>query len=183
MLETYNEERLPNAHRLLRTTDRFFEFGASDEWFISFVRTYIFPYVFGFAVTLDVVKKAIFPLVSQIGINYRESSLSQDHSSFLVKAGDRMPYFQVYNQSIYDRMREPKFHLLAFGGDGFVDVGGDLKDILDVRNLALTNEVEDIFGTDKPFILVVRPDNYIGLISEKMSLEAVRDYLENVIGN
>ena len=183
LLETYNEERLPNAHRLLRTTDRFFEFGASDEWFISFVRTYIFPYVFGFAVTLDVVKKAIFPLVSQIGINYRESSLSQDDGSFLVKAGDRMPYFRVYNQSIYDRMREPKFHLLAFGGDGFAKVSEDLEDILDVRNLALTSEVEDIFGTDKPFILVVRPDNYIGLISEKMSLEAVRDYLKKVSGN
>ena len=94
-----------------------------------------------------------------------------------------MPYFRVYNQSIYDRMREPKFHLLALGGDGFVEVDDDLKDILDVRNLALTTEVEDIFGTNKPFILVVRPDNYIGLISEKISLDVVRDYLENVTGN
>ena len=49
LLNTYNEERLPNAHRLLQTTDRLFQFAASDEWFVSFFRTQIFPYVAGFA--------------------------------------------------------------------------------------------------------------------------------------
>src|SRR6476620_10355938 len=58
ILETYNDERLPNAKRLLQTTDRFFEFGVSDEWFVSFFRIHIFPYIFGAALHLDIVKKA-----------------------------------------------------------------------------------------------------------------------------
>jgi 2-polyprenyl-6-methoxyphenol hydroxylase-like FAD-dependent oxidoreductase len=78
ILETYNEERRENARRLLQTTDRFFQLGASPEWYISFFRTHIFPYVANFALSLDIVKRAIFPLVSQIGINYRHSSLSED---------------------------------------------------------------------------------------------------------
>ena len=57
----------------------------------------------------------------------------------------------------------------------------DLEDMLDIRNLALTSEAEDIFGTDRPFILVVRPDNYIGLISDDVSLDAVRNYLNLIM--
>ena len=87
-------------------------------------------------------------------------------------------FLEVYNQSVYDRLREPKFHLFGFfGGDGFAKVSEDLEDLLDVRNLALTTEVAEIFGSDKPFILLVRPDNYIGLISNKTTLDEVRTYL------
>ena len=93
-----------------------------------------------------------------------------------------MPYFQVYNQSIYDRMHEPKFHLLAFGGDGFVGASDELKDLVDVQSLGLTTEVAEIFGNDKPLILLVRPDNYIGLISTDVSLDSVRRYLADILG-
>ena len=182
LLDSYNGERLPNAHALMQTTDRFFNLVASPSPFLVFFRLYIFPYIANIAFSLNVVKRFVFPRISQIAINYRNSSLSKNDGSFKVKAGDRMPYFQVYNQSVYDRMQEPKFHLLAFGGDGFAKVSEDLEDLLDIRNLALTTEVEDIFGCDKPFILVVRPDNYIGLISQDVSLDAVRKYLFEIRG-
>ncbi len=180
LLDSYNEERLPNAKRLLETTDRFFLLGASKNIFASFVRTRIAPYIANYFFSLDFFKKRVFPLVSQIGINYRASSLSRNDGSFKVKAGDRMPYILISNQSIYDQMRQPKFHLLAFGGDGLADISEDLKDVMDIRNLALTTEVEDIFGCNKPFILLVRPDNYIGLISSDLSLDAVSKYLNSI---
>jgi 2-polyprenyl-6-methoxyphenol hydroxylase-like FAD-dependent oxidoreductase len=179
-LETYNEERLPNARRLLKTTDRFFEFGTSDAWFISFVRTHIFPHVFGFALTLDVVKNAIFPLVSQIGINYRGSSLSKNDGDFTVQAGDRMPYFKIDGESIYDSLHEPKFHLLTFGRERF---DGELRENLTVRNLPLHKDVAKIFGVDKPFVVLVRPDNYIGLMSNAISTDVVKDYMATSLTN
>lgn len=181
LLETYNDERLPNARRLLQTTDRFFQFGASDEWFVSYFRTHIFPYVLGFALSLDVVKKAIFPLVSQIGISYRDSSLSVDDAGFAVKAGMRMPYFRI-GHSVYDELHEPKFHLIAFGGDGAGKIDEDLKDIVDGHTLPLTNNIIEHFGADGPFIVLLRPDNYIGLISKDMSSETVWKYLADVLG-
>ncbi len=179
LLETYNEERLPNARQLLRTTDRLFQFGASDEWFVSYFRTHIFPHILGLALSFDVVKKAIFPLVSQIAINYRESSISRDEGSFHVKAGDRMPYFRV-GHSIYDELREPKFHVIAFGGDGCGGVDAGLKDIVDTHTLPFADELTGHFGADKPFIVVLRPDNYIGLITTDMSGKAVGDYLAGI---
>ena len=76
LLESYNEERLENAKRLLQTTDRIFDFGASEDPFVAFFRTNIFPYIANIALHLKTVQNYIFPLVSQIGINYRKSSLS-----------------------------------------------------------------------------------------------------------
>ena len=114
LLETYDEERLPNARRLLQTTDRVFDFGASDEWFVAFFRTKIFPYIANFALNFDTVKNFIFPLVSQIGINYRKSRLSVHNENFKIRAGDRMPYFTVDGASIYEKLKSPTFHLLTF---------------------------------------------------------------------
>ena len=114
LLETYNEERLANAKRLLQTTDRVFDFGASEDAFVAFFRTHIFPYIANAALHLKTVQNYIFPLVSQIGINYRKSSLSENDDFFRVKAGDRMPYFIYENASIYEKLKQPKFHLLAF---------------------------------------------------------------------
>lgn len=180
LLDSYNEERLPNAKRLLATTDRFFEFGSSDEWFISYVRTHIFPYIIGFALSLDIVKKAIFPLVSQIGISYRESSLSTDDAGIDVRAGDRMPYFRI-GHSVYDELREPKFHVITFGGDGSGKIGDRFNDLIDKHTLPLSPEISEHFGADEPFIVVLRPDNYIGLITKDLSGQAVENYLGRIL--
>jgi len=180
ILETYNEERLENAKNLLETTDRMFELAASPEWFVAYLRTHIFPYIARFAFTLDAVKKFVFPRVSQIGINYRHSSLSKNNGKFSVKAGDRMPYFLIDGKSIYDRLHQPKFHLLVFSDDekDFQDLENEIgNDSVDFNAAPLSFEVRKIFGTEKPFIILLRPDNYVGLISAEISLEKVKDYL------
>lgn len=176
LLDTYNEERLPNAHRLLATTDRLFQLGASDEWFLAWIRMHIFPHVVGFALSLDSVKRFIFPLVSQIGVNYHNSSLSVDNTTFSVRGGDRMPYFRV-GESVYDDLQTPRFHLVAFGGDGDLKLDGRLAEIIDNHLLPLSEEVEELFDTDRPFYVLLRPDNYIAVISDDPSLDAAEEYL------
>ncbi|MGE3465426.1 MAG: FAD-dependent monooxygenase [Pyrinomonadaceae bacterium] len=183
LLSTYNEERLPNALRLLATTDRFFRLGATDEWFISFVRTHVFPYVLGFALSLDVVKNAIFPLVSQIGISYAGSSLSKQKGDFEVKAGDRMPWSEIDGKSIYDQLRAPNFHLLFFL-DRTTEVPSlpaKLMDqwsvLIDTHVFEQSSTVANAFGTFASFYVILRPDNYIGLISDDFSPEIVAEYL------
>ncbi len=187
ILNTYNEERLENARRLLKTTDRMFQLGAGEEWFTAFVRTHIFPYVANFVLKFDVVKKAVFPLVSQIGINYRESSLSKHTGSFTIKAGGRMPYFLIEEKSIYDRLREPKFHLILFSDgkeampDVADDLNGELADILDVHAIPLYPNIAEVFGTSGSFLVLLRPDNYIGLISAGISFDEVEKYLYKIL--
>lgn len=184
LLETYNEERLPNAKRLLSTTDRIFDFAASDEWFISFVRKNIFPYFAGYALSFDAVKRLVFPIVSQIGINYGESSLSKKEGGFDVDAGERMPWFELNGRSIYEDLKAPCFHFLTFSEtEKGVMLPGDLidkwSDISDSCVYPLTENVRKIFGTDGDFFVLLRPDNYIGLISNDLSENTLRHYLEH----
>jgi 2-polyprenyl-6-methoxyphenol hydroxylase-like FAD-dependent oxidoreductase len=190
LLETYNEERLENAKNLLRTTDRMFQFAAGSQWFLDYLRMNVLPYFAKYIFGLDAVKKFVFPLISQIGIDYRHSSLSRHmgDEDFEVKAGDRMPYFLVDGESIYDRLRRPNFHLLVFSEtpdsvqDFRAELGSQYADMVDFAAVPLYTQVREAFGTDKSFNLLLRPDNYIGFISTETALDGLRAYLNDSIG-
>ena len=194
ILDTYNEERLPNARRLLQTTDRMFNLAAGTDWLVNVIRTTIFPPMAKFILSLDAVKKRFFPLISQIGITYRESSLSRHDGDrdFEIRAGDRLPYFLLDGQSIYDKLRAPKFHLLTFS-DGLSNDAGDYgkatdeigrryADLIDQYLVTLNPQIAEIFGTDKPFQVFLRPDNYIAYISSETSSRHLVAYLKEIIG-
>lgn len=190
LLETYNEERLANAQRLLETTDRMFEFAAGSNWLLSLIRTTIFPPVAGFVTNLDPIRKRFFPILSQTGITYRRARLS-DHSSdasYKVKAGDRMPYFMIAGRSSHSYLHQPKFHLLIFANgkhqfesirQSFESVYGD---IADQQVFTFEERVREVFGTDEPFVLLLRPDNHIAFLSPDISLERIDRYFEEFIG-
>lgn len=186
ILETYNEERLENAKNLLKTTDRFFNLAASPDALTSYFRTHIFPYIAGFAFSIDAVKKFVFPRVSQIAISYRHGSLSETDGNFSVKAGDRMPYFTIEDASVYDSLREPKFHLLVYsdGASDFQNFAAELKNeyasMLDFSVAPLYPNIAEIFGAKTSFVLLLRPDNYIGLISSEVSVEKLKEYLDKI---
>jgi 2-polyprenyl-6-methoxyphenol hydroxylase-like FAD-dependent oxidoreductase len=187
LLDSYNEERLVNAENLLKTTDRFFNLVASPEPILTYLRMHVFPYVAGAAFSIDAVKKFVFPRISQIGINYRHSSIS-DHESdggFDVKAGDRLPYFTIEGESIFSRLSEPKFHLLSFSDGGGETTGSnlsdELKDLIDVYEIPIYPRVAEVFGSDKSFRVLLRPDNYIATISNDASLAPIENYLKRCL--
>jgi 2-polyprenyl-6-methoxyphenol hydroxylase-like FAD-dependent oxidoreductase len=189
ILETYNSERLENAEKLLKTTDRMFNFMAGDAWFTNLIRDYIFPRVMGTALSIEAVRIEFFRTLSQIGINYRRHALS-DHSEdshFNVKAGDRLPYFLMDGKSIFDQLRAPKFHLLFFsdGESDFHEIRNDLaNEMIDFHIIPLYPQLTETFGSEKPFLILLRPDNYIGLISTEISAEKVRNYFaDKITGN
>jgi len=189
LLETYNHERLENAHNLMQTTDRFFNLVASPNPFLVFVRLYIFPYIANLAFNLDAIKRFVFPRISQIAINYRSSPLSTKSGSFKIKAGDRMPWFEIDGASIYDSLHEPGFHLLLFL-DGKTDVPplpSNLMQrwtgLIDTHIFSTTETVAKAFGTNKPFFVLLRPDNYIGLIADEFSPDLIVKYLNQFCQN
>jgi hypothetical protein len=183
ILNTYNDERLENAKNLLETTDRFFNLAASPEPIMSFLRTHVFPYVAGVAFSLDAVRRFLFPRVSQIAINYRHSPLTDHGDGYLdVDAGDRFPYFTVDGTNIYDRIREPKFHWLTFSNgeekSSLPELQDEFVDLVDHHEIPLSPEVAGIFGTDKSFSVLLRPDNYIATVSRETSPAAIENYLK-----
>ena len=185
LLDTYNEERLENAKNLLRTTDRMFQLAAGPEWFLSFLRTNVFPSVAGYLFSFDSVKRFVFPLVSQIGINYRHSPLSlrAGDDDFKVRAGDRMPYFMIDGESIYDKLRGPKFHMLVFTDEPASarspEAASPDADLVDFNVIRLGPQVKAVFGTDRPFTVLLRPDNYVGRISAGPPSGGLEDYLKD----
>ena len=183
ILQTYNEERLPNAENLARTTDRFFDLVASPSPFLSFVRMSIFPYVANMALRMNSVRRFVFPRISQIMINYRKGSLSVGDGSFAIRAGDRMPYFEVEGESIYNRLREPRFHLLVFkdGSSDLPDITDDLDGLADVHSIPLYPHIAEVFNNDQTFCVLLRPDNYIGYIAEGAELDGVKTYMKKVL--
>jgi 2-polyprenyl-6-methoxyphenol hydroxylase-like FAD-dependent oxidoreductase len=187
LLETYNEERLPNAKKLVETTDRMFDIVAGTDWFVNVIRTTVFPPMAKFILSIDSIKNRFFRMISQIGIRYRRSSLSKHEGDddFDVKAGDRLPYFLVDGHSIYDLLRAPKFHLLTFS-DGQTDYAAGAAEIMskydgliDHHVIPLYHRIEEIFDTKKPFSVLLRPDNYIAYLSPDTSADRVSVYLRN----
>ena len=77
LLDSYEEERIPVARRLLNTTDRAFRLVVSDSWLAGLLRTKILARIAAFAMSRERIQRFAFRIVSQIGIHYRKSSLSQ----------------------------------------------------------------------------------------------------------
>ena len=187
ILESYNQERLKNAKHLVQSTDRMFNLVSSSNWLIKLMRTMVMPRLAKYIINLKFVRNSFFPFISQIGISYRDSALSihEGDKKFAVKAGDRMPYFLLNGASIYDKLREPKFHLLIFTNDAQTAESGiesECANVLDYQVLPLSSDVEKVFGMDKPFTLLLRPDNHIGFISQEVSLNLIKTYFTTCLG-
>ena len=179
LLDTYNEERVEVASRLLETTDRMFDLLVNPAWLLSFVRRQIFPRVASLIVGFDSVNQFIFPLISQTGISYRGHSLSmQTRGDFEVQAGDRMPYITFDGGDIYDRLHAPKFHLLTFSNEGSELESGEGVEHLTFQ---LSERVAEIFGSNQTFSVLLRPDNYIGFISSGDPRADLQSYFKNLI--
>ena len=190
LLETYHEERLANAKHLLRTTDQFFDVATGRQWLLKFFRDNLLPGVINAVSHVDKIKAAIFPTLSMITINYRDASLSQHTGDALfdVKAGDRMPYFLVDGESGFEKLTAPCFHLLIFS-DGEVSYESlkhtletEYGSLMDVNIIPLYPKITDTFDADEPFMVLLRPDNYIGLLTTTIDPAGIRDYLRQVIG-
>lgn len=188
LLNSYHAERLRNAKNLLKTTDQLFNVAAGKAPIFSFFRLHILPYAPKFILNIDAVRKRLFPTISQIALHYRPSTLSYHHADrhFKVKAGDRMPYFKVNGMNIYDNLKQPMFHWLMFSNctnqqaEWREHIMQEHQHIVDAHCFILTPEIEQIFCTDQPFALLLRPDNYIGLISLDLSFEPVERYLRSL---
>lgn len=188
LLDTYNEERVEIAKRLLETTDRFFDLLVNPAWLLSFARRYIFPRVANLLIGLDSVNQFVFPLISQTGITYRERSLSFDtDENFTVRAGDRMPYFVIEGRGVYDWLDAPEFHLLTFTNDvEQAELSGErieteFPNVVGHHVFPLNEQVAELFSSDQPFHVLLRPDNYIGFVSSAAPLDQVQAYFRSRI--
>src|SRR5213595_3884278 len=92
LLDSYEDERLPVAERLLNTTDRAFSVVVSESWLARLVRTRLLAKILALAMGVERVRRLAFRTISQIGIRYRGSPLSETLAKVpeaAPRAGDR----------------------------------------------------------------------------------------------
>ncbi|MGO9384333.1 MAG: FAD-dependent monooxygenase [Mycobacterium sp.] len=189
LLDTYNEERLANARHLVRSTDRFFDVIAGDSWSMQLFRRYALPGFAKLITSFEPVREIMFPSMAETAISYRDQSLSQSphHGHFTVQPGDRMPYLLVDGSNVFDRFSAPKFHLVQFSDgqqpqeDPTTHLDPDLAAWVDSAVVPLYPRVTELFGTDTPFTVLLRPDNYIATIWPGLDITPAQQWLANII--
>ncbi len=123
----------------------------------------------------------------QLDLNYRSSPLSSHRGrpDRELLAGDRAPDAIDVDQEgrrmrVFETLRGPHFTLLVFG-----EVDVQLPTIgleLSVARLPADGEAARTYGISGPAVVLVRPDNYIGLIDESPASASVCEYLEATLG-
>ena len=165
LLDTYHNERLNVAKKLLQTTDRGFSFLTSSNWFVRFCRLHITPYVLQFIVqplfdNLQSFRQKIFLRISQLGITYRSPMIydygasAGDFHRNTPAPGDRFPYV------IYDPCH---YHLVIFENQQlnhlnlFIEfVKNNYSKIIEIHNAEEENLPLKFEGA-----ILIRPDGYI----------------------
>jgi 2-polyprenyl-6-methoxyphenol hydroxylase-like FAD-dependent oxidoreductase len=191
LLESYEQERLPVAQRLLETTDRAFQLVVSDNWIANLFRTRIMAKIAARAMTISSARDLAFRTISQIGIKYPRSQLSQTLpglSKAAPKAGDRFPWLHLKFRGksgpddLFKELDDTCFNLLVFGQPSFATESLDCGDLLKLHVFAddAANDAElNRALIDRRSTYLLRPDGHIGLCGVDIGKDSIHRYLED----
>src|SRR5258708_6189763 len=189
LLATYEEERIPIARRLLNTTDRAFRLVVSDNWLAGFLRTQILARIAAFALGQNRIQKAAFRVVSQTGIHYRNSSLSQSTESpprGAPRAGDRFPWLRLKFsedgpvEDLFQKLDDTRCNLIVIGQPALLEGALGHGELLCVHEIPAdpVNETKLArFQIPRPSFYLLRPDGYVGLCGGRLDVAAVARYV------
>ena len=191
LLDSFAAERVPVAQRLLNTTDRAFTLVASDSWPAGLLRTQVLANVMAFAMRRERVRKLAFRTISQTGIHYRESPLSQTQSDLgadAPRAGDRFPWLRLRRlpggpvEDLYSVLDDLHFHLVLFGQAAPAPLEGGAHAWLRVHTIPdhadNASELERAKIASPSFYLL-RPDGHVGLAGSLLEPGVVARYLSD----
>jgi len=188
LLDTYEEERVPVAQRLLRTTDQAFAFVVSDSRLVGVVRTRILPKLLAFVMAWKSIQRLAFRTISQIGIRYRESSLAVTLPGVPAeapRAGDRFPWLRLKRspdgavEDLYERLDDRCFTLLVVGQPappGEPPGAGDLLRVEVVSSDPANDRELARAGIPRPSFYLVRPDGYVALCGTRLDGGSLSEY-------
>jgi hypothetical protein len=89
----------------------------------------------------------------------------------------------VDGQSIFEKLKQPKFHMLLFSKGNTDDFCEDFLSwyghLADCHVVPLSAKVSELFETEDEFGVFLRPDNQIAFISSDMTPAVVGQYLQS----
>ena len=188
LLDTYEQERMPVAQRLLETTDRAFQLVVSESWLAGMFRTTDHRRGRGSRDDVRAGAPACVPhhladrhqLSAQPAVaDARQAARQAPH------AGERFPWLHLKMQAngpaedLFQTLDDTRFNLLVFGPApaialaGYGDLVREYAIPLDPGNRAALDRV----GIAIPSFYLLRPDGHVGLCGTQVDLPAVEAYL------
>ena len=191
LLDSYEGERIPVAQQLLNTTDRAFRLVVSDSWLAGFFRTRILARIAAFAMTFARPQQLAFRTISQTGISYRASPLSQTLAGVpdaAPRAGDRFPWLKLKLQAngpvedLFQQLDDMRYNLIVFGQPAPVAAAldhGDLLRIITVPDDAHNARELANARIAGPAYYLLRPDGHVGLAGTHLEPSVLNRYLSS----
>ena len=188
LLDSYAAEREPIARQLLNTTDRAFKLVVSDGRVAGLLRTRVLARIGAFAMGFERIQRLAFRVVSQTGIQYRESGLSRSGPGFpdaAPRAGDRFPWLKLKLhadgpvEDVFDAFDDLRFNLVLIGQPAPVEGMSSEADLLNVHVIPADPVNESEFARvhiPQPSFYLVRPDGYIALCGFRADPAAISRY-------
>ena len=202
LLDTYDEDRMPVIRNVLAKTEGLTGvIGSGNPLFRS-----LFDHIAPLVVGMDFVQEKSTARISQIALNYRESSLSETHGGHHgeLRAGDRVPdmALRVMNKGsspepdphearLFSLFDTSKFTFLYVNIDNPAELHAEFQPKLDpwgdllkphqlapsATDPAAAKHFNETFGTS-PGLVLVRPDSYVGFVSGIGAVSELTDYLQ-----
>jgi 2-polyprenyl-6-methoxyphenol hydroxylase-like FAD-dependent oxidoreductase len=178
LLDSYEPERIAFARRLVKSTDRGFRQVTSSAWMARQLRLVIVPHVAPWLLSFRAVRRFMFRTISQIGVSYPKSALSEGHAGRLL-AGQRLPWVSLWAEGEDN-------HASLASLDWQVHVYGDARaGVLQacrqrgllLRAFAWNVKMQKV-GLVKDAVYLIRPDGHIAFISAKGGATALLAYLD-----
>ena len=189
LLDSYEDERIPVARRLLSTTDRAFSLIVSDNWLAGLFRTRVLVKIMAFAMRFDRVRKLAFRTISQTGIHYRNSALSESPAGLpeaAPRAGDRFPWLRLKfladgpAEDLFGKLDDTRFNLIVIGQPappGGIPGLGDLLRIHTVPGDPDNDRELARAHIPQPSFFLLRPDGHVGLAGLHLEVAAANRYV------
>ncbi len=181
LLDSYDPERIAFARRLVATTDRAFTGVTSSGAIARLIRLHIVPLLMPSLFAFKTARRSMFRTVSQTGVNYRGSSLSEGRAGS-VHGGDRLPWVKMDSNNVYQDNFAP-LTSLNWQAHLYGEATPEIQAVCDVRNLPIHvfpwHPKMSRAGLRRNAIYLVRPDGYIALADPEASAAVLTSYLDN----
>jgi 2-polyprenyl-6-methoxyphenol hydroxylase-like FAD-dependent oxidoreductase len=201
LLDTYTSERIGIAKNVVRSTDKVFNLVTSQNFFTKIFRVYAAPLIMQLVLPLienqKIIRHFFFKKISEIGIQYRQSSLSHHASlgnfpSHAPKPGDRLPYILYHEDgkevNMHEKVKGKGFHLFIFTKyrslNEILMAVEKYKAIMSTEIIPYTSETRYLYerlGIENSGCYLIRPDMYIAYRSGKPEADHFESYLQQFL--
>ena len=181
LLDTYEQERIAFARRLVATTDRAFTAVTSNGPIARRVRLNVVPLVVPMVFTFAATRRFMFRTVAQTAVHYRHSGLSEGRAATL-HGGDRLPWVPARPGGVdnFAPLTSLEWQVHVYGV-----AAQEIQDVCHERALPLHVfpwQVEfGRAGLCRNAVYLVRPDGYVDSADKEGRAATIAYYLDTLL--